>query len=513
MPAQIEIMPEKTVAVIGAGPGGLVTARWLAEHGFEPVLFEAARGLGGQWDGANQASGTWADMHTNTSRVMTCFSDLEHPAGTPTYPHRDQVREYLERYAAAFDLGRRCRFGTRVTNVDRAENGKWLVQSASADGERSEIYANVIVATGPQGAPYVPEVPGIEGFTGALGAAHTVQFDGTSRYRSRSVVVAGCSISALEIASALALGGAADVTATYRRQRYILPKLISGVPTEHVLFNRAAALAGEIAPPEVLAEEFKTLVVKSAGSPEQFGAMEPDANIFAAGVTQAQNFLPSVAEGRIAVKPWLDHVEGRKVHFADGSSVEADAILFGTGYRVSLPWLAADVAADLNIGDQSLDLHGLTFHPGMSGMAFVGQFEMAGPYFPVLELQARWIAYNLAGLLPTPSREEMEAGVAECRAKRERHQQLTLQDAAIMLARHAGVEPDLDRWPQLERALLFGPLSAVSFRLGGADSLEDAPERTRSAAATFGQIGVETFTPEEAGLRQMVRSKLAAAAA
>ena len=66
-----------TVAVIGAGPGGLVTARWLLSQGFEPTIFEQGPELGGQWTGVPGRSGVWPAMHTNTSRVLTAFSDLE----------------------------------------------------------------------------------------------------------------------------------------------------------------------------------------------------------------------------------------------------------------------------------------------------------------------------------------------------------------------------------------------------------------------------------------------------
>ena len=66
----------ETVAVIGAGPGGLVAARWLLSQGFEPTIFEQGPKLGGQWTGLVGRSGVWPAMHTNTSRVMTAFSDL-----------------------------------------------------------------------------------------------------------------------------------------------------------------------------------------------------------------------------------------------------------------------------------------------------------------------------------------------------------------------------------------------------------------------------------------------------
>ncbi|MCW4356065.1 NAD(P)-binding protein [Hoyosella sp. YIM 151337] len=38
-----------TVAVICAGPGGIVAARWLLAQGFEPTIFEQGPMLGGQW--------------------------------------------------------------------------------------------------------------------------------------------------------------------------------------------------------------------------------------------------------------------------------------------------------------------------------------------------------------------------------------------------------------------------------------------------------------------------------
>jgi hypothetical protein len=58
------------------------------------------------------------------------------------------------------------------------------------------------------------------------------------------------------------------------------------------------------------------------------------------------------------------------------------------------------------------------------------------------------------------------------------------QVMALQFARLAGVEPTLSRWPELERALLFGPLSPASFRLEGPDALADAPQRTLAAACT-----------------------------
>jgi cation diffusion facilitator CzcD-associated flavoprotein CzcO len=491
------------VAIIGAGPGGLVSARWLAQHGIEPVLFEAGDRLGGQWNRAGAASGTWEGMRTNTSRVMSAFSDLDHAADVATYPRQDQMLDYLERYAARFDLVRRIRFGTRVERLEAAADGRWLLRFRTQEEVVEETFSRVIVASGAQADPLVPDIPGIESFTGALGIAHTAQYEGIDRYRGRSVVIGGCSISALEIASDLAFAGA-QVTSAYRRQRYILPKLIAGVPAEHVMFNRAGALAREVLPVEALADGFKAAVLRAGGNPSQFGAPEPHANVFAAGVSQAQRFLPAVAEGRITVRPWIERIDKNTVFFTDGSHTTPDAILFGTGYGLTLPWLAADIARTLDFDGRWIDLYDHTFHPDLEGLAFVGLYNLIGPYLPVLELQARWIAYTLAGRVRMPTRDQMEQGLEVSRAMRERKQQPVLHELAVCLARHAGVEPDLKRWPDLERALLFGPLSPASFRLQGNDCLDEAPVRTQAAAEVFGAITCSSLTTDELQLRRLI---------
>jgi hypothetical protein len=375
--------------------------------------------------------------------------------------------------------------------------------------EKVELFRRVVVATGRYVAPEVPDVPGLGSFCGMLGVAHARQYDGADRYRGRRVVVAGCSISALEISSDLALAGA-QVTATYRRQRYVVPKLLSGVPTDHVLFTRAAALAAEVCPAEALAEGLRSTVLRVAGNPSQYGAPAPDDDIFAAGIAQSQHFLAAVSEGRIVPRPWIEFVDGREVRFTDGSSCEADAILFGTGYRISLPWLAPPLASALGLDRQHIDLHDHTFHPDLPGLAFVGFYDQVGPLLPVLELQARWVAQAFSGS-SMPSRPEMIEGLARCRARRRLPQSVPMHAMALLFARRAGVEPDPARWPGLERALLFGPLSPASFRLEGPDRLPDAARRTKEAAAAFGAIESPQFTPEERSLRDMIAAEALAA--
>ena len=83
--------------------------------------------------------------------------------------------------------------------------------------------------------------------------------------------------------------------------------------------------------------------------------------------------------------------------------------------------------------------------------------------------------------------------------------------AAVTFARAAGVEPHLDNWPQLRRALLFGPLVPSCFRLEGPDALPDAPARFVREAGTFGAITSNELTERERSHWSLVKATAAAA--
>jgi len=486
------------VAIIGAGPGGIVAARYLQSEGFEPVIFEQGSRIGGQWSGEPQQSGVWPTMRTNTSRIMTAFSDLPHDPASPTYPTNQAMGEYLQRYADKFDLTSHIRLNTPVRELRRDTNGGWVVRTDAGE----EHFEQVVVATGRYNKPSIPDVPGLQSFSGSGGVTHGFSYKHPEAYRGLRVLVAGCSISSLEIASDLATLGTARVVVTNRKQRYVLPKLINGVPTDHLAFTRFSALAGETFPMEAVGAAMKQFVLASAGSPEQFGAPKPADNIFEANITQSQFFLPLVAEGRITVKPWIASIDQQTVYFTDGTSETFDAIIFGTGYNLHLPFLSDDIRNTLNIDAHHLDLYNFTFHPDLPGLAFLGLLEIVGPYYPSLELQARWIAYTLSGAQPLPAKADLEAGIAAYRARRGGPQVLPSHAAALLFSRSAGVEPELERWPELARALFFGPLAPVSFRMSGRDSLADAPQQFATQIQAFGCIPSNELTPMHAAQLQ-----------
>ncbi|MEH3154596.1 MAG: NAD(P)-binding domain-containing protein, partial [Gordonia paraffinivorans] len=356
-------------------------------------------------------------------------------------PSNRDVLAYLQRYADTFGLTERIRLNTRVDVVDR-EDDLWRVEHAGS----VEIFHRVVIATGRFHAPSIPPVPGLETFTGSGGAASTFTYRGAEAYRDKRVLVAGCAVSALEIAAELAQSGASQVTITQRRQRYVLPKFAAGVPSDHRIFTRYGALAAETLPPAEIDRQLREIVVEAGGAPEQYGAPAADPSLFRAGVTLNQTYLPLVAEGRISVRPWMESVDESEVTFADGSRDEFDAILFGTGFSVDIPCLSDEVREVLDIDDAHIDADRHTFHPDLPGLALAGMWDQSGGYFVPLELQARWIAYTWGGVIPAPSDDQQRASVAAYRARRGQSQKTRMNLAAVAFARAAGVEPTQEQW-------------------------------------------------------------------
>jgi dimethylaniline monooxygenase (N-oxide forming) len=486
------------VAVIGAGPGGLVAARWLLAQGFEPTIFEQGPVLGGQWTQIRGQSGVWPSMHTNTSRILTAFSDLE-PARDVVYPSNNDVLDYLNRYADTTGVTPHIRFNARVDRIRRGGGG-WLIRVAGTD----EHFERVVVATGRFRSPAVPCVPGLEAFSGSAGVISTFDYRGSSPYQGKRVLVAGNAVSALEIATELARLGAARVVVTQRRQRYILPKFAAGVPSDHLIFTRYGTLASETLSASEIDRQLKEIVVAAGGSPEQYGAPAPDASLTVAGVTLNEGYLPLIAEGRIAVRPWMKSITNSTVTFADGNAEEFDGIVLGTGFALCLPFLSEDIRAVFDLDAVHLDADRYTFHPDLPGLALMGLWDQSGGYFVPLELQARWIAYTWGGAISPSSEHDQRLAVETYRSRRGLVQKTRMNLVALTFARAAGVEPHLDNWPALRRALLFGPLAPSCFRLEGPDALPDAPMRFAREAAAFGAITSNELNRREARYWSMV---------
>jgi cation diffusion facilitator CzcD-associated flavoprotein CzcO len=453
------------VAIIGAGPSGIVAAKYGVEAGFEVVVFEASDRLGGQWHAAAAHSGVWPGMHTNTSSELTAFSDFRPAAEYPLHPAAQQVHSYLEAYARNFGVVDRVRFGARVQQVTPG----WTV-----DGEPFDA---VVVASGRFRKPAVPPVTA--GFTGEL--LHTFDYPGADAFAGRSVIVFGNGISGVEIASDLAAD--ARVISAFRKSRYVIQKVVDGVSSDWQWYTMFGALERRALAADEWARRQRERVLRLAGNPRDFGAPAPDEDLRIAGLSLCQDYLGQIRDGKISCRPGIAAVRGRTVTFSDDASTEADAIICATGYVPDVPYLGHVFGNDTWV---DADLYQRTLHPELGGLAVIGQFLLQGPYWPLLELQARWTMAVWSGAAALPGDRYVRASAATPRPPLEAHNAL-----ALALADELGVSPTTAEWPDLAEPLLFGPMLPARYRLSGPDARPWAAQEFASALATAPRAPVD----------------------
>jgi hypothetical protein len=480
---------DRSVAIVGAGPSGLAAARYLVAQGFEPELFESHTDLGGQWAADNPNSGIWPAMRTNTAKFVTKLSDFDFPDEVALFPHNAQVLDHLKRYAAQHGLVQRCRFQAQVVRLAPAPDGPehgYLLEWQDAGGRHhSKRFARAVIACGRYNVPAAPDIPGLSGFAGTGGVHHSFDYPGPEAFRDRRVVVAGGNISALEIASDVAMAGAASVHLAQRRQRWVMPKVAAGVPIEYLGLTRGGALALERENRDTIQAWRLDFVRRYCGDPAGYGAPAPDPDIERAGVTGCPYFLNLVAEDRIAVRGFIGTIDGHTVGFQDSSTTQADALILATGFGLDLPFLDPGIARHLDPGPDGLALANYTFHPELPGLAVLGLFKQAGPYPVVLEQQARYLAYTWGSTVAPPTTAALQAAMGRCDATDLPggiHQQ---HEMAIRFARLAGVDPGGIDDPELQALLEASAVTGESFRLTGPDARPDAAEIVRRDAARW----------------------------
>ncbi|MHB8631846.1 MAG: flavin-containing monooxygenase [Candidatus Limnocylindria bacterium] len=431
----------KHVAVIGAGAAGLASARWLAAAGLEPSVFERTGAIGGLW--RPDTGLAYPSLRTNTSKQKTAFSDLEFDPALPDYPQRDQVLEYLERYADRMGVRSRIRFGRAVTAVRPRAPGRgtggWTV-----DGETFDA---VVVASGLFAQALEPALPGRDRFRGMI--LHSRDYRDPAAFADRTVVVVGAGSSGADIAVELARV-ARSVVIAVRAVPTFSPRYRSGRPYDHGATRLARMLPRAVRRwrvRRILADEYRRRGLR-------LERVSPN-------TTPGADLLDELARGRITMRPALVALDASGAIFADGTRIDADAIVLATGYAAEFPFLPPGVPESV---DGALGLYRLVFPPDIPGLAFVGMTRVSGPVFPVVELQARWVAAVFAGraMLPPAEamRDEIRSRIGRARAIGDDQMRIELLAYLDDIASRIGATPSLWRHPRL----LVAPVSARDYR-------------------------------------------------
>ena len=190
-------MPTR-VALVGAGPVGLMALKNLTEDGFDVTSFEKRAYVGGLWNSANDSYiSVTSNTIFNSSRFVSAITDFPFPEHHDDFPSAPQLVEYLNAYADRFDLRKHIRLSTEVVSVRRVDQ-EWEVTTNTKGSEPVvEHFDKLLVATGSFLTPRTPELEGIEQFQGKT--VHSINFPDPSEFKDENVLIVGLHATAQDI--------------------------------------------------------------------------------------------------------------------------------------------------------------------------------------------------------------------------------------------------------------------------------------------------------------------------
>ncbi|KAI9847953.1 MAG: monooxygenase [Sclerophora amabilis] len=372
----------KNIAIIGAGPSGVATAKYLrAEHTFDNIdIFEQRTTVGGVWNytpetspGRSAVPQTHPDgplerpvwtgnetqkkpcffspmyeqLETNIPHPMMQFSDLSFPEGSQLFPHHEAVMKYLERHAEeVYDL---IHFATQVVDVQQEKNQRWLVRTEDlfSHEQTNHVYDAVVVASGHFNVPFIPDLENIsvwnKSYPGTI--IHSKFYRTPDQFIDKKVLVIGNSASGSDI----------------------------------------GAQVGRVCRSPLLVSQRS----ESEHSP---------------GLGSYKIELPEI-------KRFL--VQDRAIEFIDGRlERDIDAVIVCTGYFYSYPFLSSLQPPPITDGTRTQHVFKHIFYNHHPTLAFVAVPQKILP-FPISEAQAAVISRVWANRLHLPSEKEMDSWEGE----------------------------------------------------------------------------------------------------
>ncbi|HEX3234018.1 MAG TPA: NAD(P)-binding domain-containing protein [Gemmatimonadales bacterium] len=205
--------------VIGGGQTGLSVGYYLARRGLPFVILEANQRIGDTW------RKRWDSLRLFTPARFDGLAGMRFPAPRHTFPTKDDMADYLERYAASFELP--IRTGVKVDRLFR-EGDRYVVTAGDLRFEAE----NVVVAMASYQRPRVP--PFAAELDGGIMQLHSSDYRNLSQLREGGVLIVGAGNSGSEIAREVVLAGH--------------PTWMSGRDTGHVPFRIEGAVGRYILP-------------------------------------------------------------------------------------------------------------------------------------------------------------------------------------------------------------------------------------------------------------------------
>ncbi|HEY5059686.1 MAG TPA: NAD(P)/FAD-dependent oxidoreductase [Gaiellaceae bacterium] len=344
-------MDARDVAVVGAGSAGLATAELLRRAGVDALLLEAGPEPGAAW------RERYDRLHLHTPRLLSGLPGRRIPRRYGRWVSRDDLLAYLRKYAEPLDV----RPNSRVRRIEH-DGEAWRL-----DLDDEPLSARVvIVATGYNGKPFIPDWPGRDRFAGEL--IHSSEYRNAMPFRDRDVLVVGAGNSGAEIATDVAEGGAVRARLSVRTPPQIVRRATAGIPAQLI------GIAIRHLPPDWVDPISKTQRKLSIPDLARYGLPRPEVGIrsafLATGTTPILDvgIVHAVRTQIVEIVAAVESFDGADVLLADGSRIDPDVLIAATGFRAGLDELVGHLGV---LGPRGLPLR-TDGEPVLPGLWFVG---------------------------------------------------------------------------------------------------------------------------------------------
>lgn len=426
-----------TVGVVGGGGvAGLQTIRALRAKGFQVTAFERAPKIGGVW------RGNYLNFGVQVPKQLYEFPDFPFksvPWGG--YPSGPQVQQYIEDYADHFRLRDAVELEASVESVVPDGDGWTFTVRKGQTAARTERFDYCVVATGlySEAKKRVPVLPGSECFKGQV--LHSGDFRLPEQVEGKRVVVVGGGKSAIDCAVEASKIPGTKVTLLSRQPHWPTPRKIGWlIPFQYIFLSRLgqALVIGHRGPLPDSSPAHMSLWHK-LGWPAMAAAFTAVEVLFAAQFRNMSGKLSPLFKSDVVSDFYgfahvLDYqlrnlVGSGKIEWKLGAAdalsehglqvgeetMNADVVIFGTGFMKDYSIFPADVQAKLGYADDGLYLWRHTIPPHVPRLAFVGSEVATISNIMTHSVQAAWLGKLWSGEIAPVRTEDMDASVEELR--------------------------------------------------------------------------------------------------
>jgi cyclohexanone monooxygenase len=333
------------VGVIGAGPAGIAAGRELLSRGFTDVtLFEATDGVGGTWHihtYPGLACDVWAHSYS--------FSYRPNPDWSHNFVEQPEIEAYLRDCAREFGLDDRILLNTRIARARFSSEGVWDLESEDGRSFQCDVLIN---AMGNQHTPLFPKVQGHDSFAGP--SFHATRWDHAVDLADKRVVLVGSAASAVQVVPEIA-PIAGHLTVLQRSPNWIMPRgrrpyterrrrWFRQFPTlmrwtqrfQRFLmsFVHDAATLGH-ARMKDFEKRARKHIETVVADPELRQALTPSDPYGCKRGLVSDDFYPALQRPNVELVPEaLAAVRPAGITTASGREIDADVIIYCTGYRI-----------------------------------------------------------------------------------------------------------------------------------------------------------------------------------